>query len=402
MLRLRPSFAVLLVLASGTVCAQTRQPKGLRVLDLTGTAIERGEQHGRALKQEIRSLVGKWQANLRRTYEVEPREFIARFVANTNFEPAIDKWTPGLLDEVRGIAKGAGLDFDTIYVFNLIDEVWAQGRQVLAEKCTSIGVDRRGTEPTVVAQNLDIPAFYHGTTTVLRITDESGFQTLVTTVPGLVGANGMNRARLAVTVNSLLQLRSCRDGLPVAFVVRGVLQQKTWWEARQFLYRIKHASGQNYIVGGPDVAHSFECSAGRVVRYQPFEGSQHTWHTNHPLCNQDWHPQFVKRAKQQGKTPLQALAPCPRFEELAGRLGKARRVGIPQVLAGLASKDASAPICNPSTFACTVFLLGRQPRMRVSAGGSADHPFTDLEFRARPSPRRRPDKQSKDGEVDRD
>ncbi|MEE2887423.1 MAG: C45 family peptidase [Planctomycetota bacterium] len=401
MLRLRLSLMLLLVLTTGTMSAQTRPVVGLRVLDLGGTAIQRGEQHGRVLKQEIHSLVRKWKDHLRQTYEVEPTEFIERFVARTNFEPAIDKWTPGLLDEVRGIARGAEIDFDTIYVFNLIDEVWAQGRQVLVEKCTTIGVDRRGSQPTVVAQNLDLPVFYHGTTVVLRITDESGFQTLVTTLPGLVGANGMNRARVAVTVNSLLQLRPCRDGLPVAFVVRGVLQKKTWWEARQFLYRVKHASGQNYIVGGPDVAHSFECSAGRVVRYQPFEGAQHTWHTNHPLRNQDWHPDFLKRAKQRGKTPSQAIAPCPRFEELARRLRAAPRVGVPEVLAGLASKDASAPICNKSTFACTIFLLGRQPRMRVSAGGSADHQFTDLEFPARPVPRRGPEKPPKDGEVDR-
>lgn len=378
-------LATVLLLASVTVCAQVSDGSRIRVVELSGKPMERGEQHGRALKQEIHALVAKWQDSLRQAYKIEPADFIKRFVANTNFQPAIDKWTPGLLDEVRGIARGAEIDFETIYVFNLIDEVWAQGRKAMVEKCTSIGVDRHGSQPTVVAQNLDIPKFYHGTQTVLRITDEKGFQALVMTLPGLIAANGMNRARVAVAVNTLLQLRPCRDGLPVAFVVRGVLQKKTWWEARQFLYEVKHASGQNYILGGPDVAHSFECSAGRVVRFQPFEAAGHTWHTNHPLRNEDWDPDFSRRAKQRGKTPAQALAACPRYDELTRRLPKGRKIGVPQVLAALASKAARIPICNSSTFACTVFLLGRPARMRVSVGGSADHPFTDLVFLAKPA-----------------
>ena len=78
-------------------------------------------------------------------------------MADTDFIPAIEKWTPGLLDEVRGIAEGAKLPFEEVYVFQLADEIWSMGAWAMREKCTAIAVDRRGDQPTLVAQNMDIP-----------------------------------------------------------------------------------------------------------------------------------------------------------------------------------------------------------------------------------------------------
>src|SRR5204862_7422542 len=113
--------------------------------------------------------------------------------------------------------------------------------------------DRIGDQPAFAAQNLDIPAEAHGFQVLLRVRDESrGLQTLVVTESGLVAAAGMNSARVAITCNTLLQLRPCRAGLPVAFVVRGVLMQKDQAAALAFLQGVPHASGQNYIVAGPD------------------------------------------------------------------------------------------------------------------------------------------------------
>ena len=45
--------------------------RDVRVLDLAGTPYERGLAHGRALKDEIRELVGDFQSDLERTYGVE-------------------------------------------------------------------------------------------------------------------------------------------------------------------------------------------------------------------------------------------------------------------------------------------------------------------------------------------
>jgi len=379
---------------SGQAPAPATSPPrpAIRVVKLSGTPFERGVTHGRVLKEEIHGLVARFKDNLRKQYGLEPEVFIRRFRLATEFEMAIAKWTPDLLDEVRGIAKGAGLDFDTMYVYQLVDEIWAQGRQVAtvaarreaAKKCTSLGVDRRGDRPTLVAQNLDIPRWYHGHQTLLHITQpDNALQSYVLTVPGLLAANGVNSARIGVCVNTLPQLRPCKDGLPVAFVVRGLLAKKDWLDARAFLYEVRHASGQNYILGGPDVAHSYECSAGRVSRFAPSPGCKRVGHTNHPMANADWSERILARAKQRGRKPAEILAPCPRYPILTKLLRPGQEIGFDAVVRILSSKeDPRVPIDNPSTYACTIMLLATPPELHVCVGGPTGKQFEVYRFAA--------------------
>jgi hypothetical protein len=50
----------------------------------------------------------------------------------------------------------------------------------------------------------------------------------------------------------------------------------------QFLHEVKHASGQNYIIGRPERAYSFECSSHKVSRFIPEEAVELVWQTIYP------------------------------------------------------------------------------------------------------------------------
>lgn len=353
----------------------------VRVLDLRGTPYERGLQHGQALKEEIAELLGRWDRDLQREHHVAIGPFVERFLAATSYDAAARSVLPELLDEVRGIAAGAGQPYETVLAWQLVDEVWAQASSILREKCTAVGVDRRGEQPTIVAQNLDVPGWYHGFQTVLRIHDEvRGMQQLVLTIPGVVAIAGMNSVPVAAAMNTLLQLRPSRDGLPVAFVVRGLLAQPDHAAALAFLQRIKHASGQNYTVGGPDTAPGFECSAGKVVQYVPYPGARFTWHTNHPLVNDDFAASLVERARARGVEPFAAMRPCPRFAVCKQHLPEGGTPDVAGVKALLACRDGAPSVCNDSTYACIVMLLGKQPEMHVSKGASDKAPFRVVRF----------------------
>lgn len=243
----------------------------LRVLELRGTPYERGQIHGRSLKPEIQDLVKRWKTNIEKTYSVPATTYIQRLLEATDFQPAIERWTPGLLDEVRGIADGAGIDFPTMYAFQLIDETWVMGDDLGFSKCTAIAARRRGDSPALVAQTLDIPAFYHGYQTVLRIegsADEP--EALIFTIPGVLAANGLNDRSVAVCVNAVTQLAYSAKGLPVDFVVRGILRQKTYQEAVRFLKEIQPAAPQNYVIGGPKEAAGFERrTEGPALSHRP-------------------------------------------------------------------------------------------------------------------------------------
>ena len=72
---------------------------------------------------------------------------------------------------------------------------------------------------------------------------------LILTLPGLVALNGMNSAAVGVCVNTLMQLKASSEGLPVAFVIRGILALTDKDKVLKFIKETKHASGQNYIIG---------------------------------------------------------------------------------------------------------------------------------------------------------
>jgi hypothetical protein len=375
----RRSVLAVAVAASLVAVSAAQEVPRLRVVDLGGTPYERGLAHGEALREEIAEMLGRWRKDVARR-GLDADAFVAKFLAATSYDEAARRWTPALLDEVRGIAAGAGQSFEEIYAYQLIDEVWAQAPRLFREKCTTIGVDRDGDRPALVAQNLDIPPWMHAFPTVLRIRHpDRDLESLVVTIPGLIGANGVNSRRVAVGVNTILQIRPCTDGLPVAFVVRGLLEQGSHGDALAFLRRVKHASGQAYTVGGVDRAPCFECSAGKVVRFVPFAGARWTFHTNHPLVNDDWSQGYLEQIARRGGRPGDPLRECRRFAELSERFGAGAEVDRALVVQVLSARSPG-PICNPSTYVCSVMVLGEAPELRIAPGPPDETPFEVVSF----------------------
>jgi hypothetical protein len=373
-----------LAFAAGDSFTPKRTGK-LRIIELEGTPYQMGKVHGQTLRTEILELVKRWKEDLAKTYRVTAEVFIQNLLEKTDFQPAIVRWTPGLLDEVRGIADGAGVDFDTMYAYQLIDEIWAMDKDLGLSKCTSIAVGKKKGNAVYVAQTLDIPTFYHGYQTVLRIRDrQEDLETLVLTIPGVVAANGLNSRSVAVCVNAVTQLAYSPKGLPVAFVIRGILRQKSYEQAVKFLEDIRPAAPQNYVIGGLADFASFERSAGKMSRFFPFEGAEFTYHTNHPLVNDDFNPRFPEMLESKGMTPEKYRTLCPRFNFLGQTL---KDNSAPIDLASLKTLFQNRPsgINNATTYGCTIMVLGENPELHISPGRPDEEPFQVLAFSPRPA-----------------
>jgi len=357
----------------------------LRILALEGTPYEMGLAHGRALRREIREIVELWKKDIETGYKTDAASFVKSLLAKTSFQSSINKWTPGLLDEVRGIADGAGLDFETIYAYQLIDEAWVIGPELVSAKCTSIGGRKTGKNPAFVSQTLDVPGFYHGYQTVLRIRDRAaGMESLVLTIPGVVALNGLNSRGVGVCVNAVTQLAFTTDGLPVAFVLRGILKTKSFNEAEKFLRKIKSAAPQNYLIGSPEGVVGFEFAGDRLTPFVPFEGAEFTYHTNHPMANDNYNPKFLEPLKARGRTLGQMKNSCPRFNFLRQTLrDNSAALGLDD-LKGL-YRDRKSGINNAGTYACTIMLLKDNPELHISPGRPDEEPFQVLTFSAGPS-----------------
>jgi hypothetical protein len=356
---------------------------------LEGSPEERGLVHGKTLKEPIHQLVKLWKADLAERYKMDADAFIKKFLKQTEYPAAIKKWTPDLLDEVAGIAKGAGLDFDTMLVFQLIDEYWVHGPGVAGEHCSALGFARRGERPGYIAQNMDLEGFRSGFQAVLHIKQpKAKAEAFVLTHAGLIGLNGLNHRAIGICCNTLGQLAYCGDGLPVACVVRGVLERESEEAALAFLRAVKHASGQNYIIGGPDNVYDFECSAGKVSCFTPNGGAGVVWHTNHPLVNDDYNAGH-RQALAKKETEKKEANTRARLQALEKRWGKdAPAPGLELIKTTLASKDSPEfPVCRPfknkkenCTFAATIMVLAAKPELHVAPGPPDVQPYRTLTF----------------------
>lgn len=376
----------------------------LRFIELTGTPYERGLTHGRALRDDIHALVDLWKADMARTARMEAEEFITLFLAGTDYESAIRAHTPELLDELRGIADGSGVAYTDLFMFQLVDEYWFNAGDILGRRnsgsvdldryssdsiglqppgCTSIGLDRSADRPALTAQNMDIPPFYHGYQMVMEITEpDSGLRTLILTFPGHLGTTAMNDRGVSINVNTLIQLDYGTTGLPVTYVVRGAAACATQPEAVDLVRSVTHASGQNYIVGGPEHVVCLECSAGRKEEFRPFPGAPYTYHTNHPRANTDYSRGYRQWLRERGRTAEQEAGTCRRFIALDERFTAAGDdFSIDLVKTVLSSRDHERdPISNSNTFACVIYELGEQPCLHIAPGRPHETPFVIIEF----------------------
>jgi isopenicillin-N N-acyltransferase-like protein len=143
---------------------------------------------------------------------------------------------------------------------------------------------RSGDGVTWIGQNMDLGNFTDGHQVLLRLApSQEELGALVFTVGSLIGLLGVNSRGVGVCVNSLPQLPSASEGLPVAFVVRKLLQAASVAAAARLIHELPHATGQHYLLADPTSGRSFEASPKGVVEYSPLEDSTRVLHTNHPL-----------------------------------------------------------------------------------------------------------------------
>ena len=82
------------------------------LLILEGSPRERGRIHGEALRPLILDHIGHWKEVLGQTTGDSPDTYIRQFLDETDMLTPAERWTPELLEEVRGIAEGSGVGED--------------------------------------------------------------------------------------------------------------------------------------------------------------------------------------------------------------------------------------------------------------------------------------------------
>ena len=378
------------LLVSGTCLAQSAD-RTLKTVTFRGGGYELGLQHGKALKTEIAAIIEAWKKNTAAALGKDADEALEEFYQYAQFEEAIRQWTPNLYEEVRGIADGANQDFKDVLVLNLLDEFWVYVntvKNVDNHHCSAVGVPAAKGNPGYISQNMDLEAYTDGFQVLMRLEKTKNTpERLILTYPGLVALNGMNEKGMGVCVNTLMQLEASATGLPVAFVIRRLIDSSDKKDMLNFIQTVKHASGQNYIVGIRGEVYDFEASANKVVRFDPKNENGTVYHTNHPMVNDDIKPWFKQY------DPLLTAEEKPtdfnsyyRLQAVEERMATASDIDETLITETLQSKDhPKNPVCRANrgggfTFSSIVMTMADSPFILITAGPPDESDYQRFDF----------------------
>jgi len=373
------------------------QAEDLHVLELAGPPKQRGYIYGESLREKIRAQIDVWKDKIGQNQKTNPEIYIKRFLEETNFKSAIKKWTPDLLEEVKGISEGSGLPFKEVYAFQLWDEEWwyswyrNSGISIKERRHCTIGgaFDQVGIPP-ILGANMDLPGWTDGFGVLLRIKHtHSSLESYVFTVAGFLAVCGVNNKAIGLSCNTVLGLNCHSHGLPFVYIARSLLEKTKYTDAVRFLSSINHASGQNYCIGGLQEVSAYECSANKVCRYIPYPGAKVIYHTNHPLINDD---QSIYEEIKRRSNASEDKAPGSSEMRLRAMEKRLKNSKIPITVdtfkEALSSRDnPKYPVCytkpekgKGNGQRCLIYELSDSPTLHIAPGPPCTTGFKSFRF----------------------
>lgn len=276
----------------------------IKELTLIGTPFDRGLYYGKECSQAIRCSMNSYA---RRFNGVGLTWKQAREVAKS-FIPEIEKADVDYIEEMKGIAQGAEVDFEDILAINCRTElIYAP---VAPQECTAFSLIPPATADAKVlaGQNWDYTRSQREALVVLRYPAQDGKPAIIFFAEaGMIGGKGMNSAGLGLTLNAL-QTSEGGKGLPLHVRMRRILEQNNMEAGFGVAASMPHPSPANLILTHKDgIALDVELDPSGFDVIQPQKGR--IFHTNHFLGHK-----FCHRVRQQANTYIR----LQRMETLLG------------------------------------------------------------------------------------
>lgn len=366
--------------------SQSQYPnREIRIVKLSGRGYNLGLEHGKLLKKEIGEIVLRMKKNTADNLHQDADQVIREFNVYARFDETIKKYTPELFEEVKGIADGSGQALGDIMVLNLIDEFWVYNDMRDHHHCSGMGVPSMGGNAAYIAQNLDIESYTEGYQILLRLARSGKSpEQLILTHPGCIAMNGLNETGIGTCVNTLMDLKASSTGLPVAFIVRRIINSVDKNDLLEFIQTVPHASGQNYIIGIHAEVFDFEASANKVIRFNPNHANGSVYHTNHAIANDDIKPWYKLLDANQHMNANTMI----RLNAVKKRIATASSIDDILIKETLRSKDdKNNPVCRTFdvkhggfTFGSVIMTLTGKPFIQITAGSPDASEYKKIDF----------------------
>lgn len=346
-------------------------PAPFPLVEVEGPPRERGRQYGAAAAERVARSVALYTRQLQQIgfAWAEVRGFVTRFV------PQMEAFAPDLVEEMRGLAEGAGAEFEAIALINARTEVLqlAQRKAGLPEGDETDGCTGAVILPEAAAegqlihgQNWDWLSDCAETSLVLKVRREDGPDFLTFTEAGGLARNGFNAAGIAITANYLECDRDYRElGVPLPLIRRRVLESEHLAQALRVVATTPKSGSNNMMLSHAEgFAIDLECAPDESFALYPEQGL--LAHANHWLS-----PVALAKLKEAGlkATPDSLYRDRRVLQHLAAKRGQLTRDSLKAAL----FDDFAAPyaVCRPpqanarGNLSATVAMVIMQPAQGI-------------------------------------
>ncbi len=326
-----------------------------------GSHRELGRQHGEQASRQIKEHVESIRSGQKLSLE-QLRRLAARF------QPLFERHCPHLLEEMRGLAEGAGVATEDAMACNIRGELGS----VRAEGCTTYVIGRSGTaaRQTIAGQNCDMGADAIPLGYVLHLQPQRKPDVLIWTFGGMLGYHGMNSAGVAHFSNALGGGPRSQFGMPEYVYERMMLECTSLEQVMDLLRKMPLASNENFILceGKGNIADVEATSAGPEILHD--QGAGYLVHTNHFLC------QRYATAENHKRSLADSFPRLDRINSLIkSRYGSIKIDDIKDFLSDHSGQPTS--ICRHGGMRTVASLISEpaRRRMHVALGNPCQHKY---------------------------
>ncbi|MBM7587405.1 isopenicillin-N N-acyltransferase-like protein [Bacillus pakistanensis] len=245
----------------------------MKKLKLQGSAYHIGVQHGRQGKEEVHQSLETYEKLFYGYSRLSWKEANHKALLHL---PSIEKFRPEYIDEMEGIAEGAGVSFADILTLNARSEIALTNAN---DGCSALAIQ---AETTWLAQNWDWTKEQQNSLLSIEMTQADKPRIQMVTEGGIIGKIGCNSEGIGVCLNAL-KTKTWAPKIPIHIGLRAILESNTFDEALDTVIPDQIASPAHFLVASKDGnAIGLEVSPRGTSRIEPKDGA--VVHTNH-ICS---------------------------------------------------------------------------------------------------------------------
>ncbi|MFJ5772148.1 C45 family autoproteolytic acyltransferase/hydolase [Psychrobacillus sp. NPDC093180] len=247
----------------------------MKTIELHGTSFNIGLEHGVQGKKEVHRSLETYEELFKGYASLSWQEAKEKALLHLD---AIEAYRPNYLEEMEGIARGAGVEFEDILTLNTRSEIALTNSP---DGCTSLAITEPRSSKTWLAQNWDWKGEQTDSLLFLKIKQGNKPNIEMVTEGGIIGKIGCNDAGVGVCLNALMT-RTCEPKVPIHLGLRAILDSFTFDEALSAVSHNQMASPAHFLIASREKKIvSVEVSPIYTAQIKPENGV--LIHTNH-IC----------------------------------------------------------------------------------------------------------------------